>query len=44
MHVHVSALNALITLAYFLLFMFIIRMFQAKYPDNNYAQALNFLT
>lgn len=44
MNPRVSALNGLVVLCYFLIFMFLIRTFIAKYPDNNYSKALSFLT
>lgn len=43
MNPRVSALNGLIVFAYFVIFMFLIRTFSAKYPDNAFSQALNFL-
>lgn len=44
MHVHVSALNAMITFAYFILFMFLVKTFSARYPDNTVSKGMRFLT
>lgn len=43
LHVHVSALNALIVLAYLIILGFIIRTIQAKYPDNELVKATAFI-
>ncbi len=43
MHVHVSALNAMIVFAYMLVLLFLVKTLSARYPDSVYSQALRFI-
>jgi hypothetical protein len=43
MHVHASALDALIIAAYLLVIGFLLRMIAARYKDSPFGQALAFI-
>lgn len=43
MHVHVSALNAMIVFAYLVVMLFLVKTLTARFPDSVYSQALRFI-
>lgn len=44
MHVHASALDALVVIAYVVIAWFIMRSLATRYPDSPFAQAVIFIT
>lgn len=43
MHVHASAFDALVVIAYMLIALFILRAIAVKYPESTLAQGLAFI-